>query len=130
MEEEDQIPSNSRVWIGWKNSPFSSLFYLWKDWNLIRWFVELVTGRWVWRRLNFQCLNQWNICGLMKKKQKQTPDNMLDKQRKNIPQDWNSGNLERVLVFENLWPAQGCEGECGRGFKLSVIWSFRLCWEK
>lgn len=44
-----------------------------------------------------------------KKTPKTNADDMLDKQRKNIPQDWNSGNPERVLVFENLWPAQGYE---------------------
>lgn len=36
----------------------------------------------MWTRLNFQYLNQWSVCGLLKKNKKTDPGDMLDKQRK------------------------------------------------
>lgn len=59
---------------------FSAVFHLWKDWNWIRWLLLLVTGRWVWTRLNFQYLNQGSICGLVKKRMNNL-DDMLDKEK-------------------------------------------------
>lgn len=80
MKEQDHIPSNLGVQVGWKTSQFSALFHLWKDWNLIRWLFQLVTSSRVWTRLSFKNLNQGSIFGLLEK-QKNKNDNMLDKQR-------------------------------------------------